>query len=147
MEWFNIKRDPFFRDFDRIVSGHLDGTLTDSLVSSFWGTFATRMDVHETAGSYVIEAEMCGVAKDKVDVSVKDGVLTLCGERATTAEADGRTPLLIERAKGRFCRSLTLPRNANADDVQASLIDGVLSLTIAKRDKDEGVKKIAIGSH
>ncbi|TPX66649.1 hypothetical protein CcCBS67573_g07760 [Chytriomyces confervae] len=153
--FFNLKRNPLFGDFDRINNNSKDEIENISeasahnfnqFFSQFLGTYPTQFDVLETPKSYVVHADLPGIKKEHVDISVREGVLTVCGERASEdAKQINITPLMLERVQGRFCRSLRLPSNVDVEDVKASLELGVLSLTIAKKKADEdAVKKILL---
>ncbi|TPX67174.1 hypothetical protein CcCBS67573_g07577 [Chytriomyces confervae] len=154
--FFNLKRNPIFGDFDRINNNNSSDEIENiseasahnlnQFFSQFLGTYPTQFDVLETPKSYVVHADLPGIKKEHVDISVREGVLTVCGERASEdAKQINITPLMLERVQGRFCRSLRLPSNVDVEDVKASLELGVLSLTIAKKKADEdAVKKILL---
>ncbi|KAJ3232845.1 Major facilitator super domain-containing protein 7 [Chytriomyces hyalinus] len=152
--FFNLKRNPLFSgDFDRIINNsnaeienvaEASAHNLNQYFSQFLGTYPTQFDVLETPKSYVVHADLPGIKKEDVDISVREGVLTVCGQRASEeAKQPNINPLMLERVQGRFCRSLRLPSNLDMEEVKASLELGVLSLTIAKKKADEeAVKKI-----
>lgn len=105
--------------------------------------FGARLDVRETPNQFVIQADLPGFKKDDVDVTFQDGVLTLTGERKREEKKEGENFHFVERRVGRFARSIRLPDGLKPDTVDASLKDGVLTITV---DKAEEIKprKIAV---
>ena len=93
------------------------------------------VDIEETESHYVIRAELPGLSKDKVKVTVEDGVLTLSGERDLERQVEGKTFHRIERLHGTFSRSFTLPEDSDAESVAAQFADGVLAIKVAKREE------------
>jgi len=89
------------------------------------------MDLYETADRYVVTAEVPGVARDRMDVRVHDGRVTVTGERPVQPEA-GEHYHRIERGHGRFSRSFVLGQAIDAGAVSADLQSGVLTITIPK---------------
>lgn len=94
--------------------------------------WAPAVDITEDARSYTFKAELPGVKKEDVQVTLEDGVLTLAGERKFEPEKEGVTYHRIERAYGAFARSFTLPDDIDSDQVTAAHQDGVLTVTVAK---------------
>ena len=93
------------------------------------------VDIEESEQDYVIHAELPGLDKDKVKVTVEDGVLTLSGERDLERTVEGRAYHRIERSHGTFSRSFTLPEDSNAECVAAQFTNGVLVVRVAKREE------------
>ncbi len=90
------------------------------------------MDLVETDDSLVLRADLPGVDRDDIAIEVKDGVLTVSGERRTGHEDRGEGYHRVERSFGRFSRSLGLPKGVSADSVSASYEDGVLEVKMPK---------------
>ena len=93
------------------------------------------VDIEETELNYMIRAELPGLSKEKVKVTVEDGVLTLSGERDLERKVEGKTFHHIERSHGTFTRSFTLPENAEAESVSANYKDGLLEIRGAKSEE------------
>ena len=93
------------------------------------------VDIEETELNYLIRAELPGLGKEKVKVTVEDGVLTLSGERDLERKVEGKTFHHIERSHGTFTRSFTLPENAEAESVSANYKDGLLEIRVAKSEE------------
>ncbi|KAJ3210565.1 hypothetical protein HDU67_005196 [Dinochytrium kinnereticum] len=107
---------------------------------------AVRLDVSETDKAYLIHADLPGLNKEDISITVKDDILTISGERKSNNEIKDEHRHVIERSYGKFSRSIQLPQNADSDKVAAKLQDGVLELSVDKREVPaiEGPKKIAI---
>lgn len=107
--------------------------------------FGTRMaewmapasDASSDDAAYRITMELPGVEEKDIDLSVNDGLLTVKGEKNTEHEEKSETWFFTERQYGAFSRSFRLPADADADNIDAKLKDGVLSLTIPKRETAE----------
>ncbi len=133
-----IPRDSLF-DFDRAF-GDFFGNLPR--LSESQGVFAPRVDVHEKARKYVIDAELPGVDKDDVKVTLENGVLTFEAsmEDETSKEEDGRV-VRRERRFGRFSRSFYLGEDIQQADIKAKFKNGVLKLEIRKVEPKVPEKK------
>ena len=89
-------------------------------------------DLVEEGDHYVLRADLPGVGEDDVKVELEDNVLTVSGERKSEHEQRKNGYYRIERASGRFARSLTLPEGVDADSIKARFENGVLEVTIPK---------------
>lgn len=97
-----------------------------------WGP---AIDVAETEESVVVKAEVPGVDPSEIEISLTGNELTLRGEKREAAEETGRSWHRVERRYGSFSRSLSLPTSVDPDRVDAAARDGVLTLTIGKREE------------
>lgn len=97
--------------------------------------WAPPVDALEQDGHYEIAAELPGVNSNEVKVVVRDGVLTLSGERPAVPNAEGVKTHLSERRSGAFQRRFTLPKDADGERVSASFKNGVLTISVPKRDE------------
>jgi HSP20 family protein len=106
---------------------------------------APASDASSDEAAYRITMELPGVEEKDIDLSVHDGVVSIKGEKTATREEKGETWFFTERQYGSFSRSFRLPPDADGEKVEAHLKDGVLSVTIPKRDTaaPEG-RKVAI---
>jgi HSP20 family protein len=91
-----------------------------------------RVDIGEADGTFIIKAEIPGVNKEDVEVSVQNGVLTLQGERCDEESEQGLHFHRVERFHGSFSRSFTLPPNVDANQVKAGFSNGILTISLAK---------------
>lgn len=96
------------------------------------GEWCPRVDIGENDRSFVIKAEIPGVRKDAVKVSLDNGVLTIAGERHEEKEEKGWHFHRLERSSGAFLRSFTLPANADTHGLKAHFHDGLLDVEIPK---------------
>lgn len=105
--------------------------------------FSPAFEVKETTDSFVLKADLPGVEEKDLDVAVHNGVLTVSGSRQAEERKDGESYALYERQYGSFSRSFALPDMADGDRIDASLTNGVLTLTIGKKAEAKP-RKIAI---
>ncbi len=92
------------------------------------------MDVHEHESEYRIRAEVPGVDPKTLDLTVKDDVLTLSGEKHREEEQKNGKVHRIERQYGRFERSFVLPETVDADHIKADFKSGILEVTLPKKE-------------
>ena len=102
------------------------------------------MDLLETDEHFVLRADLPGMREEDVSVELEDNVLTLSGERKAEHEERQEGYYRVERAFGRFSRSLTLPKGVDAEAVTAAFTDGVLEVRIPKPEERKP-RKISIG--
>ncbi|HEU4611671.1 MAG TPA: Hsp20/alpha crystallin family protein [Kofleriaceae bacterium] len=105
--------------------------------------FAPAFEVKETTDSFVLRADVPGVEEKDLDIAVHNNVLTVSGSRQAEERKEGETYALYERQYGSFSRSFALPEMADGERIEASLVNGVLTLTIAKKAEAQP-RKIAI---
>ena len=94
--------------------------------------WAPAVDIKETEGAFTIEAELPGMQREDVKVTVHDGVLAIQGERRKEEESGDKKHHRIERVYGNFTRRFTLPDNVDQSNIAANFKDGVLTLTLRK---------------
>jgi len=95
--------------------------------------FVPSFEVKETADSFVLRADVPGVAEKDLDVAVHNGVLTVSGSRQAEERKEGESYAIYERQYGSFSRSFALPDLADGERIEAKLDAGVLTLTVAKK--------------
>ena len=105
---------------------------------------APRFDFVETEQEYQLRADLPGIAEENVEITVHEGVLNVSGTRSEETTQEGVNFLVKERQYGSFERRIKLPKDANADLVQAKLEAGVLAITIAKKEELKA-RKIELG--
>ena len=103
------------------------------------------MDLVESEDDLVLRADLPGMREEDVEIEIKDGVLTLSGERKAEHEQKGEGFHRVERAFGRFSRALSLPDGVNASKVAASFGDGVLEVRVPKPEETKPTR-VRIGS-
>ena len=93
------------------------------------------MDLVETDDHLVLRADLPGLDVDDVNIEVKDGVLTVSGERKAEHEERADGFYRVERAFGGFSRSMSLPQDVDAERIDASFDKGVLEVRIPKPEE------------
>ena len=96
-----------------------------------------RVDIDENDNQIVIHADLPGIDKKEVKVSVEDDVLTISGERKEEKKEEGRDYHRLERRFGAFHRSFSLPGNVNADNIVADYKAGVLTVRLTKTEESK----------
>ena len=94
--------------------------------------WSPAVDIKETEKEYLVKAELPGVKREDVKVSLEDGVLMIEGERRQEKDVIGEKTHRVERFYGTFCRSFTLPEYADAKAIRAESKDGVLNVHVPK---------------
>jgi len=89
----------------------------------------------EDKDNVVVRAELPGMKKEEIEVSVHDGCLTLSGERKSEQKTDEGSAHRSERFFGRFQRTISLPTPVCVDKVKAQYKDGILSVTLPKAEE------------
>lgn len=106
-------------------------------------TWLPDLDISETEKEIIVRAEVPGIEKDDIDITLTDGLLTIKGEKKHEDEEKNENYHRVERRYGSFARTLRLPSEVEYDQIDANYKDGVLKLVIAKPEKAEP-KKIEI---
>lgn len=123
-----VKWDPF-RDLVNMhqrMSSQFGGT------QDACGTWAPPVDIFEKGDDLVIRAELPGVEKKEIDVSVEDNRLVIQGERTRDQGFDEDHAYRLERTFGSFVRSFMLPKTVDASKIAATYVNGVLEVALPK---------------
>jgi HSP20 family protein len=99
------------------------------------GSWAPAVDIYEQEGNIVLKAEVPGVNPKDVGILVENNVLTLRGERKFDEEVKKESYHRVERSYGTFTRSFTLPNVVDIDKIKAEHKDGVLRVTLPKKEE------------
>ena len=99
------------------------------------GAFAPALDVVEEKDNFLVKADLPGVSKEDVSVSIQDNYLTLKGERKHEVEQKESNFYHQERVYGQFVRTVELPARVEASKVTANFKDGVLQVTLPKSEE------------
>jgi len=118
------------------------GSAEGSTATAEW---APAVDIKEEADKFVLHADIPGVKPEEIDISMEAGVLTIKGEKSTEATTEKENYKRVERTYGSFYRRFSLPDTANADAISAASKNGVLEITIPKREAVQP-KKISVSS-
>jgi len=123
------------RDFDRLFRGAFTSQLGDTELST--RSWAPPVDIYETEDAIVLKAELPGADPKDVEVRVEDNTLYLKGERKFEKEVKEQNYHRVERSYGSFARSFSLPNSISTDKVKAEFKDGLLTLTMPKREESK----------
>lgn len=135
-----VRFSPGFEDFHNM----LDDFFSDNWLSGrnlLKDSF--KIDIKETEKEYLIEAELPGVKKEEVDLSVEDENLSISVNRNEEINEEGTNYLHRERRTSSMSRRIHLA-NAKADAINAKLEEGILTITIPKDEEASAVRKIEI---
>ena len=107
----------------------------DRLFESPLTAWSPVLDVREDADNFVVRAELPGLKREDIDVSLHEGALVIAGERKVEKVEEGVEVHRQERYYGKFQRALTLPTPVAADKIKAQYKDGVLTVTLPKAEE------------
>lgn len=139
--------DPF-RDLDEMVSRYSPFYRTGLLRQIKEGakdfTWSPAADITETPTEYLVKADLPGVDKKDVHITVENGQLRITGERTTAKEAKDENEIRIERFHGTFSRTFALPDDADPAHIRADSSNGALTVHIPKKTKGAKPAKIEV---
>jgi HSP20 family protein len=138
--------DEFFSGFERRTPSMFRGYEPGRLFAGRRGQMVPAVDVSEDEKAITLTAELPGMKDEDVDVVLRDDMLTVRGEKKSEREEEKENYHLTERRYGSFERTFRLPDAADADRIEASIAEGVLTVTVPKRaEAKKAEKKIKIG--
>jgi HSP20 family protein len=100
-------------------------------------TWAPAVDIYETPNELVVKADLPDVNEKEIDVRVENNLLTIRGERKFEKSVSEENFLRVERTYGAFSRSFSLPNTVNAEAIGAQYKNGVLTVTLPKREESK----------
>lgn len=112
-----LMKFPLFEDTRRALTGRM---------------FSPKVDIYEEGKSLVVKAEVPGLKKEEISVSISEDSLTIKGERRQAREAKGKDFYRSECAYGSFQRSVTLPHRVKAQGAKAKYENGILEIRLPK---------------
>ncbi|HYE75702.1 MAG TPA: Hsp20/alpha crystallin family protein [Blastocatellia bacterium] len=136
-----IRRDPISelnREFNRFFNQALSGVprffsnAEEGLVNGSWNP---TVDVYEDKNGIILEADLPGMKAGDFELSVENNILTLRGERKFEKKSEEGNYHRVERSYGQFTRSFTLPSTIDIEQVNAEFKDGVLRVTLPRREE------------
>lgn len=139
-------RNPFFGlssvdpQFSRMLNDFFGRPGQESNLTSW----APAVDIYETEHELVVKADLPDVKPEDLDIRVENNILTIRGERKFEKKADEKDYLRVERSYGSFSRSFSLANTVNTEAIKADYRNGVLTLTIPKREEAKP-KQIKVG--
>lgn len=130
--------DSFFRGFPTSLS-------PKDFRSPWEGLMRPQVDIAENTKGYTITVEVPGVEEEDMELTLSDGTLTIRGEKQYEKEGKDKQYHRVERSYGAFQRVLSLPHDADENEVKAQFKNGVLTIAVGKTvQAKSSVKKIAI---
>src|SRR5437762_14201244 len=135
-----IRYDPF-RDLralqdevNRLFTGNMARFDDEGIARGSWNP---SVDIYENKDQIVLEAELPGMKREDFDLSVENNVITLRGERHFEKKDEADNYHRVERAYGSFTRSFTLPNTVSAEGANAEYQNGVLRVTLPKKEESK----------
>lgn len=122
-------RDPFFRLIDTFFN---QDSGNEDVSSRSW---MPPVDIQETEEGYRLTAELPGLTKEDINITLENNVLRLSGERKFEKDVKKESYHRIERAYGTFGRSFVLPQQVSSEKVEAAFQDGILTITVPKAEQ------------
>lgn len=139
-----IDRDDFLTPFDKMFDSLVETQFPDMVksvgVKPYQGSAYPKVNVYEYDDRVGIIAEIPGLDKNQLDVSVEDGVLTISGDKHSAFEDDGAKVIRRELKQSSFKRSFELGELLDGDNIIASFKDGILSVSIPKMEPEKPKK-------
>lgn len=131
-------RDLFSKNFSDVMDEFFN-----DVVNQRNNNFVPGIEISETENEFQVTAELPGMSKEDIDVSLDNGRLTISGERKFEDKQEGKTYHRVETRYGSFNRSFQLPDNVDEGSISATYKDGLLHITIEK-DTEKVKKQIEI---
>ena len=125
----------FQREMNRLVDSFFGGEFP-------WGDgqWRPRMDVAETESDIVVKAEVPGLDKDDISLSLQGDILTIRGEKKDERKEEKGSYRLLERRYGSFQRTVTLPTGVDPEKIEAKFRNGVLTIKMSKTEETRARK-------
>ena len=128
-------------EVNRLFTGNVGRTFDDEGIAR--GSWQPSVDIYENKDQIVLEAELPGMNREDFDLSIENNVITLRGERRFEKKEDTDNYHRVERAYGSFTRSFTMPNTITGEGATADYRNGVLRVTIPKRE-DTKARRIEV---
>ncbi|MCK4812729.1 MAG: Hsp20/alpha crystallin family protein [Candidatus Marinimicrobia bacterium] len=132
-----VKRNYSLPRIHSYYNNRLDNFFTDPFFNNELSEpihWAPRMEVEETENDFLLNVEIPGLKKKDIDISVKDNVITISGEKKEKVHEKDSHYHLNEISYGKFSRSFQLPGNVDVDKIKGSWNAGVLTVEIPKNE-------------
>jgi HSP20 family protein len=136
-----VRYDPFRtlsqlqEEMNKLFEGRLGRADVDTNSNVATSDWIPAVDIKEEADRFVILADIPGVERKDIEITMENGVLSIKGERGTEKKEEREAYKRIERTHGSFYRRFGLPDTANAERISASTKNGVLEIVIPKQER------------
>ena len=131
---------PFDKMFDSMVESQFPEVVKSVGVKPYQGSAYPKVNVYEYDDKVGIVAEIPGLDKKQLEVSVEEGVLTIAGDKHSTFESDGAKVLRRELKQSSFKRQFELGELLDGEDITANFKDGILSVSVPKIEPEKPKK-------
>src|SRR5260370_1982980 len=121
------------QEVNRLFTGNVSQAFDDEGIAR--GSWSPNVEIYENKEQIVLEAELPGMNREDFDLSVENNVITLRGERRFEKKDESDNYHRVERSYGSFSRSFTLPQTVSAEGAGAEYRNGVLRVTLPKREE------------
>ena len=144
-----IKYDPFRElrslqdEMNRLFMTNLPRSVAQEDLAT--GGWSPSVDIFENENEIILEAELPGMDRDDFEVSIENNVITLKGKREFQKRNEGDNYHRVERSYGVFTRSFSLPRTVSAENTTADFKNGVLRVSLPKREETKARKIEVVG--
>lgn len=141
-----VKYDPFRElrnlqdEMTRLFAG--GGVGREEMLNGAW---SPKVDIFENKDQLVLEAELPGMKREDFELSFENNVISLKGERRFEKQTDSDNYHRVERSYGSFTRSFTLPQTVTPDGAKAEFRNGILRVSLPKREETKARKIEVIG--
>jgi HSP20 family protein len=124
---YPVNRDPFTRLIDNFFGENM--LPSEDVSNRAW---MPAVNIRETDSAFFVEAELPGLTRDDIEITLENNLLKLSGERRFEKDGNDESYHRVERSYGSFLRTFSLPSQVSSDDVKASFKDGVLVIEVPK---------------
>ena len=141
MTFVRVKPIKEFDNLHNSIQKYFDDfTSTESSLNN--PEFSPKVDISESNNQLKIEAEVPGVNKEDLKITLQDNILTIEGEKKNLSKDEEKEYFVTERTFGSFKRNIALPEDIDSDKVNAKFERGVLSISISKIEEKAPVEKV-----
>ena len=119
-------------ELDRLFESPFNDLARTTNLLSGW---SPAVDLYEDKDDFIVRAELPGMKKEDIEISLHEGALTISGERKSEEKFEDGEVHRTERFFGKFHRSFTLPKAVDGDKVKAAYKDGILTVTLPKTEE------------
>jgi len=126
---------PELNSMQREINRLFDSFAGSEPPEDYRGTWAPNIDIKETPDAVILIAELPGMSKEDIKLTVQDNIVQISGEKKQTEPDKNETYHRVERVHGPFCRTFTLPSVLNTSKIQAIFKDGILRVEVAKAEQ------------
>ena len=141
MTLVNLKPMKEFDNLHNSIQKYFDDFTT--IKSSFnENAFSPKINIYEKENQLIISAEVPGVKKEDLKITLQDNILTIEGEKKNLLDENEIKSFLTERIFGSFKRSFTINKDVDSEKINAKFNNGILSITLAKVEEKTPTEKV-----